>query len=196
MLILVAARSAWADGPLVIDYPVKPNESGIWARNRTLGLEYGVVATELGGAFWFGGESEIGKTFWRTIDATAIGQVAAQGAKYAFGRKRPSQTSNPDEWFKGLHAQSFPSGEVALQASFVTPFVVTYGGRYPWIWALEMLPAYDAAARVKEGAHWQSDVLAGWALGSTFGYIAAQNQSPFFLNALPHGLIVGFQSRF
>ncbi len=67
-----------------------------------------------------------------------------------------------------------PSGEVTLQASFVTPFIVNYADRNPWVWALEVLPAYDAAARVKEGAHWQSDVLAGWALGTTVGYFAAK----------------------
>jgi undecaprenyl-diphosphatase len=195
-VMLAAARSAWAGGLLGIDHPVTPTESGIWARGNTLGLEYGVVAVELGGALWFGGESKVGKTFWQTIDASIFGQVAAQGAKYAFGRERPSQTSNPDEWFKGFHAQSFPSGEVTLQASVVTPFIVNYAECNPWAWALEVLPAYDAAARVKQGAHWQSDVLAGWALGSTFGYFAARNQSPLVLNALPHGFMIGIQARF
>jgi undecaprenyl-diphosphatase len=154
------------------------------------------VAVGLGGALWFGGESDLGKTYWQTVDALIVGQVAAQGVKYVFGRERPSQTGDANQWFKGIHAQSFPSGEVTLQASFVTPFIVNYADRNPWVWALEVLPAYDAAARVKEGAHWQSDVLAGWALGTTFGYFAAKNPSPFFLNILPHGFMVGLRAQF
>jgi len=196
IILFGVGSEAVAGGPFGIDHPVTPSDSGIWARSYTHGLEYGVVAVELGGALWLGGETELGKTFWQTVDASVIGQVAAQGAKYAFGRKRPGETSNPNEWFKGVHAQSFPSGEVTLQASFVTPFIVNYAARNPWVWALEVLPAYDAVARVKEGAHWQSDVLAGWALGTTFGYFAAKNESPLFLNLLPHGFMVGLRARF
>lgn len=114
--------------------------------------------------------------------------------KWAFGRERPSQTTSPNEWFKGTRAQSFPSGEVTLQASFVTPFIVNYAARQPWLWALEILPAYDAAARVKQGSHWQTDVIAGWALGTGFGYLAARNDSPFFLSVMPHAFIVGLHS--
>ncbi|WP_341868590.1 phosphatase PAP2 family protein [Paraburkholderia lacunae] len=65
--------------------------------------------------------------------------------------------------------QSFPSREVTLQASFVTPFIVNYGRREPWVWALEILPAYDAIARMKSPAHWQTDVLASWILGTGHG---------------------------
>ena len=194
--ILGTACNAVAGGPFGIDHSVTPTDSGIWARSYTHGLEYGVVAVELGGALWLGGESELGKTFWQTVDASVFGQIVAQGAKYAFGRERPSTTNDPNLWFKGIHAQSFPSGEVTLQASFVTPFIVNYADRDPWVWALEVLPAYDAVARVKEGSHWQSDVLAGWALGSAFGYFAAKRQSPFFLSVLPHGFMVGVRAQF
>jgi hypothetical protein len=34
-----------------------------------------------------------------------------------------------------------------VQASFVVPFIASYGREYRWIWALELLPAYDAVAR-------------------------------------------------
>ena len=190
LAVLAASPGARAG----FDHPVKPTDAGIWARKYTLGLQYGVIATELGGALWLGGKSEPGLTFWQTIDSTVFSAATAQGMKWAFGRERPSQTSSPSQWFKGAKSQSFPSGEVTLQASFVTPFIVKYADRQPWIWALEILPAYDAVARVKEGAHWQSDVIAGWALGTGFGYFAARNQSPFFLTALPHGFMVGVHS--
>src|SRR5262249_47948106 len=81
-------------------------------------------------------------------------------------------------------------------ASFVTPFIVRYADRQPWVWALELLPAYDAVARVKNGAHWQTDVMAGWALGTGFGYFEAKNKSPFFLTILPHSVTIGVHSTF
>ena len=179
-----------------IDHKVTPTDSGIWAHQYTQFLQYGVIATEIGGAVWLGGESELGLTFWQTIDSSAFSGVTAQLMKWGFGRKRPSQTDSPNEWFKGTQYQSFPSGEVTLQASFVTPFIVHYADRQPLVWALEILPAYDAVARVKQGAHWQTDVIAGWALGSAFGYFEAKNKSPFFLSIMPHSVFVGLHSNF
>ena len=179
-----------------IDHPVTPTDSGIWARKYTQALQYGVIATEIGGSLWLGGQSELGLTFWQTIDSSVFSGATAQLMKWGFGRKRPSETDNPNEWFKGTQHQSFPSGEVTLQASFVTPFIVNYAERNPWVWALEILPAYDAVARVKEGAHWQTDVIAGWALGTGFGYFAAKNKTPFFLSIAPHSLVVGLHSSF
>ena len=179
-----------------LDHKVTPTESGIWARQYTQALQYGVIATEIGGSLWLGGESELGLTFWQTIDSSVFSGVTAQVMKWGFGRKRPSQTDSPNEWFKGTQYQSFPSGEVTLQASFVTPFIVHYAERQPWVWALEILPAYDAVARVKNGAHWQTDVLAGFALGTAFGYYEAKNKSPFFLTILPRSITIGIQSNF
>jgi PAP2 superfamily len=179
-----------------LDHKVTPTDSGIWARHYTQVLQYGVIATEIGGAVWLGGESELGLTFWQTIDSSAFSGVTAQLMKWGFGRKRPSQTDSPNEWFKGTQYQSFPSGEVTLQASFVTPFIVHYADRQPWVWALEILPAYDAVARVKQGSHWQTDVIAGWALGSAFGYFEAKNKSPLFLSIMPHSVLVGVHSNF
>jgi hypothetical protein len=191
-----AAGAQAGGGPLGIDHEVALDESGIWSRNVQLALEYSVIATELGGALWLGNDNELGHTFWQTLDASAISAVAAQGMKYAFGRARPNSGLGPDAWFKGRCCQSFPSGEVALQASFVTPFIVNYARRDPWVWALEIFPAYDAVARVKSQAHWQTDVLAGWALGTAVGYVSTTWKTPMFVQILPHGLVVGFSKRF
>jgi undecaprenyl-diphosphatase len=191
-----AAGAQAGGGPLRIDHEVALDESGIWSRNVQLALEYSVIATELGGALWLGSENELGHTFWQTLDASAISAVAAQGMKYAFGRARPNSGLGPDAWFKGRCCQSFPSGEVALQASFVTPIIVNYARRDPWVWALEILPAYDAVARVKSQAHWQTDVLAGWALGTAVGYVSTRWNTPLFVQILPRGLTMGFSKRF
>ena len=44
-----------------------------------------------------------------------------------------------------------------------------YGHDNPAVYALELLPLYDAIARVKVQSHWQTDVLAGFALGAVTG---------------------------
>src|SRR5579864_8126024 len=169
-LAMFAACAHAGGGPLGIDHEWALDQSGIWARNVQLGLEYAVIATEVGGDLWLGNDNVLGHTFWQTLDASAISAVAAQGLKYTFSRARLSSGLGPNQWFKSRCCQSFPSGEVALQASFVTPFIVNYARRNPWVWAPEILPVYDAVARMKSQAHWQTDVLAGWALGTAVGY--------------------------
>src|SRR5581483_7470893 len=136
-------------GPLGIDHEVPFDQNGIWARKYQTGLEAGVVAVEVAGALWLGNDDKLGHTFWQTIDASVISGVAATVLKKTVGRPRPNQGNDPNRWFKGGCCESFPSGEVTLQASFVTPFIVNYAHDHPWIWAMEILPAYDAAARLK-----------------------------------------------
>lgn len=153
-----------------------------------------MILTELGGSLWLGGQSRLGNTFWRSLDASAFTGLTVTGMKHLFGRERPEQTGDPNEWFKG--GSSFPSGEVALQASFVTPFILEYQHDDPWVWALEALPVYDAAARMKTRGHWQTDVLAGWAVGSLWGLYAHDRNTPFFLSVMPHGIMVGWHTTF
>jgi len=178
------------------DHEVAFDQSGIWARSYQTDLEYGVIAVEVAGALWFGNDNEIGHTFWQTIDASVISGAAADILKYATGRERPRDGQGPNAWFKGSSHQSFPSGEVTLQASFVTPFIVDYSKEHPWVWALEALPAYDAVARLKSQAHWQTDVIAGFLLGSGVGYWSAHRGTPLSVEILPKGLSVGFYKRF
>lgn len=181
---------------LGIDHRLNNDNSGIWKRSNQLDLEYGVVLTEIGGALWLGGENRLGHTFWQSMDATTFSAMTVQVLKYSFSRARPSQTSSPNQWFQGSCCQSFPSGEVTLQASFVTPFILEYNQDHPWVWSLEALPLYDALARMKTQGHWQTDVLSGWALGTAFGFFAHNRNTPFFLSVMPHGVMVGWQTSF
>ena len=64
------------------------------------------------------------------------------------------------------------------------------------VYALELLPVYDGIARLKSNAHWQTDVLAGFALGTAAGYFAHGRESPITLGILPHGFTVGIRRRF
>lgn len=194
MFVCGAAQAG--GGPLGIDHELAFDQSGIWARKYQVGLENGTILVEVAGALWLGSDSKLGHTFWETIDATAISGVAATLLKRGFGRKRPDQGNDPNAWFRGSCCSSFPSGEVTLQASFVTPFIVQYADRTPWVWALEALPAYDALARLKSHAHWQTDVIGGFALGSAVGYWAGKRLTPLSVEILPRGVTVGLSTRF
>ena len=182
-----------AGGPLGIDHRVTYDDSGIWARSYQLDLMYGLLATEVGIAFWEGGDSRLGKTAWQGIDTTVVAGVAALVLKRGFSRERPLTTNNPNHWFAGGGNESFPSGEVTVVTSVVTPFVLEYGPDHPAVYAMELLPLYDSVARVKTWGHWQTDVVAGFALASTVGYFMHKRETPLSLSIMPHGVQVGFK---
>jgi len=192
LALLLASAQAYAG----IDHELPLDQHGIWSRNYQAGLEYGAVALEAAGSLWFGNDDELGHTFWQSVDSSVIAGIGATLLKHTVGRPRPYQDDNPNQWFRGSRYQSFPSGEVTLQASFVTPFIVNYARQNPWVWALEILPAYDAIARLKSQAHWQTDVIAAWALGTGVGYWSTTRATPLSVQILPGGLSVGFSKRF
>jgi len=193
--LLLSGPALAGGGPLGIDHRLSYDNSGIWSRHNQDLFEGITLATVVGGALWEGGESKLGQTYWRAIDSVALGAVASTAGKYIFTRARPSQTDDPNQWFKGGSHYSFPSGEVTFMSAAVTPFVLQYHEEHPAVWALELLPAYTAMARMKVQAHWQTDVLAGWALGAASGYLASKPETPVILSVLPHGFMVGFGKR-
>ena len=186
---------AHAGGPFGVDYELGRGDTGIFSRNAQTGLEVGSWAFVAAGALLLGNDNKLGHTFWQSADSAVLAGLSAQVLKYAFGRARPIQGNDPNTWLHG-HNGSFPSGEETLQASWVTPFILDYYQEHPWVWALELLPIYDGYARMKSQAHWQSDVIAGWLLGSGFGYWAAHRKVPLLVEILPGGVSVGFYKRF
>ena len=194
MAALASPRFAAAGGPLGIDHRLSEDNSGIWRRsNQTLLQDAGVAAT-LGFALWEGSESRFGRTAWRAVDSMALSAAAANVAKPVFGRERPAQTDDPNRWLRG--GRSFPSGEVATITGIVTPYVLEYRADYPQVYALELLPAYDAIARMKVRGHWQTDVLAGFAVGTASGCYASSREHPFVLWLLPNGFSIGLKEKF
>ena len=197
VLILGASPALAGGGILGLDHELGYDNGGIWARRYQVDLQFGVILTEVAGALWLGDEDRLGHEFWQSIDATAVSGVAAQLLKVGFSRARPYQNLGPDKWFQGKCCQSFPSGEVTLQAAFVTPIILGESARgNDWAWALELLPVYDGIGRMKQQAHWQSDVIAAWLLGSAAGYWSAHRDIPLSVQILPQGFSVGFQKRF
>jgi undecaprenyl-diphosphatase len=197
LAVLLAAPAARAGGgPFGIDHRLSYDNSGIWARSNQNALIAVLLVGEVGGAVWEGGEERFGRTLWQSIDATVIGGVSSEVLKRVFSRERPDQTSDPNRWFRGGGNESFPSGEVTITSAVVTPLVLEYGREHPAVYALELLPAYDAIARMKVRAHWQSDVIAGFALGSAAGYFAhARGGTPLVLSVMPHAIYVGLKKQ-
>jgi membrane-associated phospholipid phosphatase len=195
VLVLLARppTSFAGGGPLGIDHEWSYDDSGIWKRSYQVALEDGLLAADVGAALWEGGETRLGRTMWKSLDATVAADVVAYAMKYAFSRVRPIDSNNdPNLWFKGHGNQSFPSGEVTQVSAIVTPYVLEYHHDYPAVYALELLPVYDGIARMKVQAHWQTDVLAGFALGSGAAWLVQRSpSSPFILRFMPHGIYVG-----
>jgi membrane-associated phospholipid phosphatase len=187
---------SWAGGPLGIDHRWAYDDSGIWRRSNQRILMDSLIGGEVLCGLWEGGQTRFGNTCWRAIDSSLIASASAQVLKYVFTRARPIQGNDPNAWFQGGSHYSFPSGEVAAVSSIVAPFVFEYGNQQPGVWALEALPLYDAIARMKVQAHWQTDVLAGFAIGTAAGYYAHQRDSPLVLSVMPHAILVGLRRRF
>ncbi len=193
--------AAWLSGCAIscsaggIDHRLSFDESGIWKRTNQQALLDTLIAGEVAGAVWEGGDTELGRTFWQAIDSSALGAISSESLKHIFTRSRPTQSDNPHLWFQGGSHYSFPSGEVTAVTAIVAPFMFEYGPQHPLVYALAALPAYDGVARMKSQAHWQTDVLASLALGTATAYYAHQREQPFILGVLPHGFEVGIKAR-
>ena len=195
---MVAALPAAAQncGWSRIDHTVSYDASGVWNPNVYRGLVGALTAAQIGGAVWEGSDTRFGKTMWQGIDAEIIAGVSATAGKYIFTRARPSDGNNPCLWFQGGSNYSFPSGEASVAAALVTPYILEYGSEYPAAYALLLLPAYVGAGRIKNQAHWQTDVLAGWAVGGLSGWFAHSRDIPIMIQLLPHGFQIGYGKQF
>ncbi|HXE51034.1 MAG TPA: phosphatase PAP2 family protein [Ramlibacter sp.] len=185
-----------AGGPLGIDHELALDDRGIWARSNQLAVKNISAVAVVGGALWEGNETRLGRTFWKASESMLLADVSSEGLKRVFRRARPSQGNDPDDWFGPSSHRSFPSGEVTHITAVVTPFIAEYGRDHPAVWALAALPVYVGAARMKNQEHWQTDVLAGAALGGGIGYYEYTRESAWSATVLPHGITVGFRKQF
>jgi undecaprenyl-diphosphatase len=80
---------------------------------------------------------------------------------------------------------SFPSGHAAAVAALAVAVTLRYGRQVSWIWVLAFL---GGLSRVYVGAHWVTDVAAGWLLGAVCALLAVHllgGRSPRFPAAPP-----------
>lgn len=186
-----------AGGPLGIDHRLPLDEQGIWRRSNQVAVQDLSALAVIGGALWEGSDTRLGRTFWKATESMVLADVSAQGLKVITRRPRPAHLNDPNQWFRsGGSYRSFPSGEVTHISAIVTPFIAEYHRDAPAVWGLAALPLYVGVARMKSQAHWQTDVLAGAALGAGIGYYEYARESAWSVGVLPRGLTVGFKRQF
>ena len=170
--------------------------TGLYSRHNQLRLDALVLIGTAGVALWDGTGTPQGRLAWKALDSMATAAVATELLKNLAQRPRPSQSSDPDAWHQGPHNKSFPSGETAMMAAFVTPLIRDLHNDHPAVWALAALPVYMGAARMGSQAHWPSDVLAGAAVGVAAGWLAGERESPLLLLPSRGGGFVGLHTHF
>jgi membrane-associated phospholipid phosphatase len=180
-----------------IDRVVSYDDSGVWNADVYRNLYYTLALAGVGGALWEGSESRFGKTLWQGIDAQIAAALASGVAKATFTRVRPINSGGDScLWFEGGANYSFPSNEAAMAVALVGPVVSEYASQYPAAYGLLALPLYIGVARIKNQAHWQSDVLAGWAIGGLSSWLAGSLDTPITIQLLPGGFALGFKTQF
>ena len=99
---------------------------------------------------------------WDAVHVSAVGDAVDAKPEHA--------ELGVDEYFRVLTKDARDQAALAgvdlqteIQQGHEVELIVNYAKEYPWVWGLEVLPVYDAIARVKSHAHWQTDVIAGWA---------------------------------
>jgi len=194
LAIFLFYSGANASGLWGLDHRVPKDTGGIWHYHVDMPIYLG--AAVLGGALWEGADNRFGKTLWQSVDAVIIAEAGTEVLKRATGRVRPSETDNPNLWFQGTDKHSFPAGHVASTAALITPALLEYRKDQPWVYVLAALPAYEMVARVKAQEHWQTDVVAGAAIGAVSGYYTHQLKTPLLIRILPNGFSVGLKVLF
>lgn len=183
-------------GFLGIDRYDEQEDRGIFSRKNQKRADVLVIGGLLTTALWEGTDSRLGRTSWQAIDSVLGTAAVTETVKTLTQRPRPAQNPDPTQWFAGRGNKSFPSGETAMMAAFVTPYIVQYHKDTPAVWALGALPLYMGTARMASQGHWLTDVAAGAAIGAAVGYMASQRDFPLTLAWAPGHAFVGFRTKF
>jgi membrane-associated phospholipid phosphatase len=196
LMLIASACDAQNCGWSRVDHRVSYEATGIWNPGVYRSIVGVLSVAGIGGAVWEGSETRFGKTMWQGFDSEIIAGATAAAGKLIFTRVRPSETDNPCLWFQGGSNYSFPSGEASVAAALVTPYVLEYGSENPAAYALLVLPLYVGTGRIKNQAHWQTDVIAGWAVGGLSGWYAHSRDVPIMIELLPHRFSVAYRENF
>jgi hypothetical protein len=102
---------------------------------------------------------------WNMAEAAGFSAVDSLLLKTISGRRRPNETTSPDEWFQS--GDSFPSMHASAAFAIGTVFAESGSDEHRW-WRRTLgygLAGATAYARVHSNVHWFSDVFAGAAIG-------------------------------
>jgi len=136
---------------------------------------------------------------WSMLEAAGLSTVNAYAMKFVIRREGPSQTSDPNEWFKS-GGRSFPSEHAT--ASFAIGTVLAEAGSDDYRWLRRVL-GYGLGIgtsylRLKHNAHWLSDTVAGGALGIasaqfTLNHVYRNQESRFALMPVQGGAMLTYR---
>ncbi len=99
------------------------------------------------------------------LEAAGFSSITAEVFKYAAGRERPNETTDPNAWREG--GSSFPSLHSTAAFAIGTVFAESGSDDYRWFRRVVGYGMATATAylRVQGNNHWLSDTVAGAALG-------------------------------
>ena len=140
---------------------------------------------------------------WAMVEAAGLSTVTSYGLKYAAGRQRPDQTSDPNSWRKS--GSSFPS--VHATAAFAIGTVLAESGNDEYRWVRRFLgygmAGFTGYERLKHNAHWLSDTVAGAALGAATARFVMhrrygtdeEDSSSFMVVPVPGGAMLTYSAK-
>jgi membrane-associated phospholipid phosphatase len=137
---------------------------------------------------------------WSMLEAAGLSTINAYALKFIIRREGPSQTSDPNEWFKS-GGRSFPSEHATASFAIGTVLAEAGGDDYRWLrrvlgYGLGIGTSY---LRLKHNAHWLSDTVAGGALGIasaqfTLNHAYRNQESGFALVPVQGGAMLTYRA--
>ncbi|HVW69132.1 MAG TPA: phosphatase PAP2 family protein [Steroidobacteraceae bacterium] len=116
---------------------------------------------------------------WEMVEAGGLATVTSYALKFAAGRERPDQTSDPNKWGKG--GSSFPSTHAAAAVAIGAVLAESGNDEYRWIrraLGYGAVAGFTAFERLKHNAHWLSDDVAGVAIGGATAHFILERNKP------------------
>ena len=137
---------------------------------------------------------------WAMTEAAGLSLSTGLVLKYAGGRERPNQTTDPNLWFRG--GSSFPSLHSTAAFAVGTVFAESGEGDYRWLTRLVGygLAVFTGYERLKHNEHWLSDVFAGAAVGTSTGAFIVQRTfggnvfSGFQIVPIERGVMISYSA--